>query len=137
MTKDMFSARRNKKLVFLLSDGMDTCGEIPDLCGTAAMLAAYGIDLSVFSFIYESLDSESRSAYAIYNCMVNPTVGKIYKITEDGGVDDEIDYVPVSNNILTIPPMDTSILWSNHQKLWQFTIENIEPPIEKILKLEK
>ncbi len=78
MTKDMFSAKRNKKLVFLLSDGMDTCGEIPDLCGTAAMLASHGIDLSIFSFIYEAFDAESRSAYAIYQCMVRPSEGKIY-----------------------------------------------------------
>ena len=56
MTKDMFSIRKNKKLVFLLSDGMDTCNEINELCATAAMLASNGIDLSIFSFIYETLD---------------------------------------------------------------------------------
>ncbi|MDH3651593.1 MAG: VWA domain-containing protein, partial [Saprospiraceae bacterium] len=136
MTKEMFSSRQNRKLVFLLSDGMDTCGEIPDLCGTAAILASHGIDLSVFSFIYESLDEESRSAYSIYNCMVNPSEGKIYKITEDGGVRDKIDYIPVSNNILTLPVMDTSYLWKNNQGLYQFDIEGVEPPIERIMKLE-
>lgn len=137
LTKDMFSAKPNKKLVFLLSDGMDTCGEIADLCGTAAMLAAHGIDLSIFSFIYESLDPESRSVYAIYNCMVNPSQGKIYKITEDGGVADEIDYTPVSNNILILPPMDTSVLWQNNPGLHQFDIENVEPPVEQILRLDR
>lgn len=136
MTKDMFSAKRNNKLVFLLSDGMDTCGEIPNLCGTAAMLAAHGIDLSIFSFIYEAFDAESRSAYAIYQCMVRPSEGKIYKITEDGGVDDEIDYVPVSNNILLLPTMDTSALWTNNPVLFQFLIENVEPPVDKILRFD-
>ncbi|RLD19886.1 MAG: hypothetical protein DRI69_07380 [Bacteroidetes bacterium] len=136
MTKDMFSAKRNKKLVFLLSDGMDTCGEIPDLCGTAAMLAAHGIDLSIFSFIYEAFDAESRSAYAIYQCMVRPSEGTIYKITEDGGVDDQIDYVPVSNNILVLPPMDTSVLWSNNPVLFQFVIENVEPPVDRIIRFD-
>lgn len=136
MTKHMFSSRKNKKLVFLLSDGMDTCKEIPDLCGTAATLASNGIDLSVFSFIYETLDDESRTAYSIYNCMVNPSEGKIYKITEDGGVKDEIDYIPVSNNTLVLPPMDTSILWSNNQYLFQFPLEGVEPPLREIIKLD-
>jgi len=136
MTKDMFSAKRNKKLVFLLSDGMDTCGEIPDLCGAAAMLASHGIDLSIFSFIYEAFDAESRSAYAIYQCMVRPSEGKIYKISEDGGVDDQIDYVPVSNNILLLPSMDTSVLWSNNPVLFQFVIENVEPPVDKIIRFD-
>ena len=136
MTKNMFSSRKNRKLVFLLSDGMDTCKEIPDLCGTAATLANHGIDLSVFSFIYETLDEESRTAYSIYNCMVNPSEGKIYKITEDGGLRDEIDYVPVSNNILVLPPMDTSILWSNNEYLFQFPIDNVIPPIREIMKLD-
>ncbi len=136
MTKEMFSSRRNKKLVFLLSDGMDTCGEIPDLCGTAADLASHGVDLSVFSFIYESLDEESRSAYSIYNCMVQPSEGKIYKITEEGGVRDEIDYIPVSNNVLTLPPMDSSWLWKNHPGLYQFDIEGVEPPVDQILRLD-
>ena len=88
MTKDMFSDKSNKKLVFLLSDGMDTCGDIPDLCGTASILAANGIDLSVFSFILEALDPESRSAYAIYQCMVRLTINKIYTIQQDGDVAD-------------------------------------------------
>ncbi len=137
MTKNMFSVRRNKKLVFLLSDGMDTCREIPDLCGTAASLANHGIDLSVFSFIYETLDEESRTAYSVYNCMVTPSEGKIYKITEDGGVKDEIDYTPISNNILVLPVMDTSTLWSNNRFLFQFPIEGVVPPIQEIVKLER
>ena len=137
MTKNMFTSRANKKLVFLLSDGMDTCGEIPDLCGTAAMLASHGIDLSIFSFIYESLDAESRSAYSIYNCMVHPSAGTIFKITEDGGVQDQVDYIPVSNNILVLPEMDSSILWSNNPGLYQFPIEGVEPSVEHILKLNR
>ncbi len=136
LTKTMFSARRNRKLVFLLSDGMDTCKEIPDLCGTAASLASHGIDLSVFSFINETLDEESRSAYSIYHCMVTPSEGKIYKITELGGVEDDIDYVPVSNNTLVLPPMDSSILWNNNQHLFQFNIEGVEPPLRAILTLD-
>ncbi len=136
MTKHMFSSRKNKKLVFLLSDGMDTCKEIPDLCGTAATLASHDIDLSVFSFIYETLDDEARSAYSIYNCMVNPSEGKIYKITEDGGLEDDIDYTPVSNNTLVLPPLDTSILWNNNEYLFQFPIEGVIPPIRNIMKLD-
>ncbi len=137
LTKDMFSSRTNRKLVFLLSDGMDTCGDIPDLCGTAATLAANGIDLSVFSFIYESLDPESRTAYAIYNCMVAPSEGKIYKITGGGAVEDQIDYEPVSNNILVLPPLDTSYLWSNNPGLYQFDIPGVEPPVEQILRFDR
>jgi hypothetical protein len=137
MTKDMFSSKQNRKLVFLMSDGMDTCGENPDLCGTAAILAANGIDLSIFSFIYESLDPESRSAYSIYTCMVHPSEGTIYKISEDGGVDEQIDYVPISNNILVLPVLDTSILWKNHKLLYQFPIEGVEPPVDQILKYVK
>ena len=136
LTKNMFSARRNRKLVFLLSDGMDTCKEIPDLCGTAATLANHGIDLSVFSFIYETFDDESRTAYSVYNCMVTPSDGKIYKITEQGGVQDEIEYIPVSNNTLVLPPMDTSILWNNNEYLFQFNIEGVEPPLREIMKLD-
>jgi hypothetical protein len=134
LTKDMFSSRPNKKLVFLLSDGMDTCNEIPNLCGTAAMLASQDIDLSIFSFIYESLDPETRSAYSIYNCMVAPSEGTIYRITEDGGLQDEIDYVPVSNNTLVLPMLDTSELWANNPCLYQFPIQGVVPPVEQILK---
>ncbi|NND33312.1 MAG: VWA domain-containing protein, partial [Saprospiraceae bacterium] len=134
MTKNMFSARQNRKLVFLLSDGMDTCNEIPDLCGTAAMLAAHGIDLSIFSFIYETLDPESRSAYSVYNCMVAPSEGTIYKITEDGGLQDKIEYEPVSNNTLILPALDTSHLWANNRGLYQFPIEGVVPPVEKIIQ---
>lgn len=137
MTKDMFSTKSNRKLVFLLSDGMDTCGDIPDLCGTAALLAANGIDLSVFSFIYETLDAESRSAYAIYQCMVRPTTNKIYKMEEDGGVEDEVDYEPISNNILRLPRMDTSILWHNNPELFQFPINQILPRAEEIIDFDK
>jgi hypothetical protein len=137
MTKDMFSIRNNKKLVFLLSDGMDTCNEINELCSTAAMLASNGIDLSVFSFIYETLDPESRTAYSVYNCMTNPSEGKIYKITRDGGLKDQIDYEPVSNNLLVLPPLDTSILWKNNQGLYQFTIDGVIPPINQIVDFTK
>lgn len=137
MTKNMFSIRSNKKLVFLLSDGMDTCNEINELCATAAMLASNGIDLSVFSFIYETLDPESRTAYSVYNCMTNPSDGKIYKITADGGLKDEIDYEPVSTNILRLPPMDTSELWANNRGLFQFGIDGVIPPIERIIDFEK
>lgn len=136
-TKDMFSSKPNRKLVFLMSDGMDTCGENPDLCGTAAILAANGIDLSIFSFIYESLDPESRSAYSIYTCMVHPSEGKIYKINRDGGLNEQIDYVPVSNNILVLPVLDSSVLWKNHKLLYQFPIEGVEPPIEQIIKYKQ
>ncbi len=135
-TATMFSSRENKKMVFLLSDGMDTCNDLVDLCGTAASLAAKGIDLSVFSFIYESLDPASRSAYAIYECLVRPSEGKIYKITEDGGVEDEIDYQPVSNNTLVLPPLDSSGLWSNNPILYQFEIDGVVPPVREILKLK-
>jgi len=135
-TATMFSSRKNKKLVFLLSDGMDTCNDLVDLCGTAASLAAQGIDLSVFSFIYESLDPVSRTAYSIYECLVRPSEGKIYKITEDGGVEDEIDYEPVSNNTLVLPPLDSSGLWSSNPILFQFEIEGVVPPVREILKLE-
>ena len=134
MTRNMFSVRKNKKLVFLLSDGMDTCNEINNLCATAALLAANGIDLSIFSFIYEALDPESRTAYEVYNCMVNPSGGKIYKITEDGGLKDKIDYTPVSNNLLTLPPLDTSLLWINNKYLFQFDIDGVVPPIDQIIK---
>ena len=136
MTKEMFSSKQNKKLVFLLSDGMDTCDENPELCNTADMLAGHGIDLSVFSFIYETLDHESRAAYSIYTCMTNPSQGKIYKITHDGGLEDEIEYTPVSNNTLILPPMDTSILWNNNKWLFQFPIKGVEPPVKDILKFE-
>ncbi len=137
MAGHMFSSRKNRKLVFLLSDGMDTCDELPNLCGTAANLAANGIDLSVFSFINETLDEESRAAYAVYNCMVNPSQGVIYTINEGGGLEDEIDYEPVSNNILLLPPMDTSVLWKNNHALYQFKIEGVIPPIKKIIDLDK
>lgn len=134
MTKEMFSTRRNKKLVFLLSDGMDTCDENPNLCNTAAMLSNHGIDLSVFSFIYENLeDEESRTAYSIYTCMTNPSEGKIYKITADGGLQDEIEYEPVSNNTLVLPVMDTSYLWRNNPGLFQFDIEGVIPPVENMI----
>ncbi|MCB0688798.1 MAG: VWA domain-containing protein, partial [Saprospiraceae bacterium] len=137
MTKSMFSLRTNKKLVFLLSDGMDTCHEINELCNTAAMLAANGIDLSVFSFIYETLDPESRTAYSVYNCMTNPSEGKIYKITADGGLKDKIDYEPISTNILRLPTMDTSELWANNKGLFQFPIDGVIPPVEQIIDFEK
>ena len=138
MTKDMFSTRRNRKLVFLLSDGMDTCDENPNLCNTAAMLANHGIDLSVFSFIYENLeDEESRTAYSIYTCMTNPSDGKIYKITGDGGLEDEIDYEPVSNNTLVLPVLDTSYLWKNNPGLFQFDIDGVIPPVEHMIDFEK
>ena len=137
MTKDMFTGKNNRKLVFLISDGMDTCKENPDLCGTAAILAANSIDLSVFSFIYETLDPESRSAYSIYTCMVHPSEGKIYKITHDGGLDENIEYEPISNNLLVLPHMDSSILWTNQKLLYQFGIEGVEPPVSEILKVER
>ena len=137
MTARMFSSRINKKLVFLLSDGMDTCGDNPDLCHTARMLAAQDIDLSVFSFIYETLDPESRSAYSIYNCMTQPSEGKVYKISEDGGIQDQIDYEPVSLNLLRLPVMDTSLLWRNNEGLYHFPIDNVVPVIEEIHEFEK
>ena len=115
---------------------MDTCGDIPDLCGTAAVLAANGIDLSVFSFINETLDDESRSAYAIYQCMVRPTTNRIYKINESGGVADEIEYEPVSNNILRLPEMDTSTLWHNNPILFQFPIINIDHEATDIIRFD-
>jgi tetratricopeptide (TPR) repeat protein len=137
MTRNMFSIRQNRKLVFLLSDGMDTCNEINKLCETAAMLASNGIDLSIFSFIYETLDEESRTAYSVYNCMTNPSEGKIYKITQDGGLKDQIDYKPISNNLLLLPQLDTSILWRNNHGLFQFTIDGVVPPINQIIDFSK
>jgi hypothetical protein len=136
MTQNMFSAKQNKKLVFLLSDGMDTCGETSDLCRTAAVLAANGIDLMVFSFIFEELDTESRNAYSVYNCMVHPSKGKVLTVAQDGGVEDNVKYVPVSKNILVLPQMDTSYLWRNNPGLYQFDIKNVEPPAEKIIKFK-
>ena len=137
MTRSMFSNRKNQKLVFLLSDGMDTCNEINELCATAAMLATGGIDLSIFSFIYETMDPESRTAYSVYNCMTRPSEGKIYKITQDGGLKDQIEYEPISNNLLLLPPLDTSILWKNNHGLFQFAIDGVVPPIQQIIDFSK
>lgn len=136
MTKDMFSQTQNRKLVFLISDGMDTCDELPELCGTAAMLAANGIDLSVFSFINETLDEEARTAYAVYNCMTTASDGKVYQVTELGGVKEDLDIELISNNILELPLLDTSILWQNNQFLFQFPIEGVVPPVTQIIRFE-
>ncbi|WP_235298449.1 vWA domain-containing protein [Portibacter marinus] len=82
----LFTSASNRKTVLLISDGMDSCKEGIKLCDTAVKLHHSGIDLSVFSFLFEGTSYENNFAYQIYECMTEAANGKIFYLDENGHV---------------------------------------------------
>ena len=122
MTPQLFSQKNNKKTVFMISDGMDSCSDNLDLCETASMLDNYGIDFSVFSFIIEEIDPESDFAFSIYECMVKQSEGKIFSVNVKGEVKDHL-LEEIDNGLdLTLPQLEKSTVYYTPKKLFQFEI---------------
>ena len=82
----LFTSAKNRKTILLISDGMDSCKEGIKLCETAVKLHSSGIDLSVFSFLFEGTSYENNFAYQIYECMTQAANGKIFYLDEDGNI---------------------------------------------------
>jgi Mg-chelatase subunit ChlD len=82
----LFTSANNRKTVLLISDGMDSCREGINLCETAVKLHNSGIDLTVFSFLFEGTSYENNFAYQIYECMTEAANGKIFHLDQSGNI---------------------------------------------------
>ena len=82
----LFTSANNRKTVLLISDGMDSCREGIHLCDTAVKLHNAGIDLTVFSFLFEGTSYENNFAYQIYECMTEAANGKIFHLDQQGNI---------------------------------------------------
>jgi len=125
MTPSMYSRKKNKKTVFLLSDGMDSCDESLDLCGTSSYLNDQGIDFNVFSFILETEDNLSIYAYEIYKCLVQQSNGKLFHVDKKGDIQ-ETEIEKLKGELkLVLPHFVKSHAWRGYDNLYQFDINSM------------
>ena len=102
--KQLFSAQDNKKALFLISDGVETCDAPMDLCLVASDLHALGVDIHIISFIVKGME-EYELAYEIYNCMTQYSQGKVFEFDEVVLQDKSKDASPAHHEILLLPPI--------------------------------
>ena len=102
--KQLYTAKKNKKALFLISDGVETCDEPIDLCLVASDLHAIGVDIHIISFIVAGME-DYELAYEIYNCMVQYSEGKVFEYDEDRLEDKTVEPEPFHEEILLLPPI--------------------------------
>jgi len=102
--KQLFSERKNKKALFLISDGMETCSTPIDLCLVASDLYALGVDIHIISFIVSGME-DYELAYQIYNCMAQYSNGKVFEYDEEVLQDKTEELEPLHEEALLLPPL--------------------------------
>lgn len=102
--KQLYSKKKNRKALFLISDGMETCDDPMDLCLVASDLHALGVDIHIISFIVEGME-DYEMAYEIYNCMAQYSSGKVFEFDENILEDKTEQPDPMHDEILLLPPI--------------------------------
>lgn len=123
LVDQLFTKKKNKKCLFLISDGMDSCEDGLNLCGTAAALYEKNIDLSVFSFILEGMEEDAELAYGVYECMTKSSQGKVFKVNKEGNIVEVMFKNMEEELIMVLPPMKKSTAWRNTPVLFESEIE--------------
>jgi hypothetical protein len=102
--KQLYTKSKNKKALFLVSDGVETCTSPMDLCLVASDLHALGVDIHIISFIVSGME-DYELAYQIYNCMAKYSKGKVFEYDDDVVADKTEDPDPVHEEKLLLPPI--------------------------------
>lgn len=128
----LFSGKDVKRAVLLFSDGMDSCGEALDLCSTAALLNAYKIDFSVFSFLLEGVDEYE---YALFECMTSHSKGKVFQTSTSGQIEEAFVDEEDKKVEMVLPYIEMSNIYPSHEFLFQFDVRPFLKKSEVTIKL--
>ena len=102
--KRLYSKEKNKKALFLVSDGVETCTSPMDLCLVASDLHAMGVDIHIISFIVKGME-DYELAYEIYNCMAQYSNGKVFEYDDNTVADKTEEPEPIHEEVLLLPPI--------------------------------
>lgn len=105
LSSSLFSRKKNKKAIFLVSDGMDSCSDPLDLCILAEDLYAQGIDIHIMSFLVDGME-EYEYAYNIYNCITQMSKGELFEYTEKGDMKDKSKAKELVETPLYLPTIE-------------------------------
>ncbi len=81
----LYSPKKNKKAVFIISDGFETCTNPIDLCLLGNDLHSKGIDIHILSFIIPGMPDFEYSQI-LYNCMTT-TKGSVQIYSEEAKIE--------------------------------------------------
>ncbi len=103
---ELFRAKKNKKGIVLITDGMESC-DPNETCKLAAWLGSENITLHVLSFLEEKVHPEE---YSSYTCMAATTGGTLSSLNKDDAIQ-ENDYQFINEEKLLLPPLkiDTTV----------------------------
>lgn len=100
-TPNLFTPEKNKKAIFLLTDGMNTCSPAFETCTIAEMLNNKGIDLHVASFILD--EGNNSNDYSFFHCLTVPSNGNLWQV---GKEIENLSYsIPPPIHYITIPDL--------------------------------
>ena len=88
----LFVDQNSKRLIFLLTDGMDNCISPFDLCELSQLLFDKGIYLSILHLLPD--EEQYDRIKDIYHCMTNASRSNVYKLNETGDIELEPPRVP-------------------------------------------
>jgi len=88
----LFFNKNSKRLIFLLTDGMDNCISPFDLCELSKFLFDQGIYLSILHLLPD--EEQYDEIKDIYHCMTNASRSNVYRLNESGNIELEPPKVP-------------------------------------------
>ena len=103
-SKQLYTDQKNKKALFLISDGVETCDSPMDLCLVASDLHAMGVDIHIISFIVAGME-DYELAYELYNCMTQYSGGRVFEFDELVVAEEPHEPEPFHEEILLLPPI--------------------------------
>jgi len=132
--KQLYTKTKNKKALFLVSDGMETCTSPIDLCLVASDLYSLGVDIHIISFIVSGME-DYELAYEIYNCMAQYSKGKVFEYDDDVVADKTEEPEAEHEEELLLPPIN---LGDNFKGITHFVVDLTEYfEVAKVLTREQ
>lgn len=121
---ELFSVNAQKKAIFLVSDGADTCPNRKiDICKWAEEKAAEGITIHTLSYL--DPNAINASAFSDYTCLADKTGGKVLYLDNYGCSNLRFSFDLVASISKSVPKLEKADCWGpSFNNLWAiFPIE--------------
>ena len=99
-----FTSEKNKKIILLASDGLESCLSNQSVCQLAEDLCNQGIKIEVFSLLLD--ERANYNAYGLYQCMSNACQTDFTGLNKSGKIEDKSIIMPVDYYSMTIDRED-------------------------------
>lgn len=115
---ELFSAGAQKKAIFLVSDGADTCpNRKVDICKWAEEKAAEGITIHTLSYL--DPNAINATAFSDYTCLADKTGGKVLYLDNYGCSNLRFSFDLIANISKSVPILEKVDCWGpSFSNLW-------------------